>query len=67
MPHDVPMEEEYTRAGRRVRYLDGSNRLMRDRPDLLAEMNHPDTPPDDKRNIQADITARDSYHGHRYW
>ena len=66
MPKDTPMEEEMTRAGRRVRFLDGSNRLMRDRPQLQAMLKDPDYA-DDHADIRQEIAQRDSYHGHVYW
>ena len=67
MPKDTPMEEEMTRAGRRVRFLDGSNRLMLDRPGMVAAMAHPDTHPEDKADLRQAIAERDGYHGHVYW
>ncbi len=67
MPREVPMQEEVTCAGRRVRYLDGHSAYVRDRPDMLAEMQHPDTDEEDRHDLRQAIAERDAYHGHVYW
>jgi hypothetical protein len=67
MPREIPVQTQTTHFGNITRYLDGHSEITRERPGLVEMMNNPDTHPDDKRDIQTEITHRDAINNHKYW
>jgi hypothetical protein len=69
MPREIPVQSTpgHGGTGNIVRYLDGHSEIHRERGYLTGLLNNPDVHPDDKRDIQTEITHRDAIHNHRYW
>jgi len=66
MPREIPMYSEPTHTGTRVRFLDGHTEIHFDRPRLVEDLNDPDMA-DYHDDIRNEVTARDAFHGHRFW
>lgn len=67
MPREIPVHTQSTHWGNVTRYLDGHSEVHYERPELVREMNHPDTHPEDAEALRMEIAHRDAVHTHRYW
>lgn len=67
MPKDIPVQSTTTHQGNIVRFLDGHSEIRRERGYLTGLLNNPEIHPDDKRDIQMEITHRDAINNHKYW
>jgi hypothetical protein len=66
-PRDTPVHAYPIHYGTAVRHLDGSTRIVRERPGLVEQMNDPHTHPDDREDIRDEITRRDAVNLHKFW
>jgi hypothetical protein len=67
MPREIPVHTQSTHFGNVTRYLDGHSEVHYERPELVREMTHPDTHPEDAEALRQEIAHRDAVHTHRYW
>jgi hypothetical protein len=66
-PRDIPVSSTPIHYGTAVRHLDGSTRIVRERPELVELMNHPSTSPADRADLKEEIARRDAVNLHKWW